>query len=74
MRALLSDVAHTTVHRPDPDVPIEDTVKAMDEERKAGKFKYIGLSEMGAETLERAAKTVKIDAIQVECVLDSQRS
>jgi len=54
------------LHRPDPDVPIEETVKAMDEERKAGKFKYIGLSEMGAETLERAAKTVKIDAIQVE--------
>ena len=74
MRCALYDVAHPAVHRPDPDVPIEETVKAMDEERKAGKFKYIGLSEMGAETLERAAKTVKIDAIQVECVVDSRRS
>lgn len=58
--------AHRAVHRVDPQTPIEETVKAMDEGRKAGKFRYLGISEMSAETLERAAKTVKVDVIQIE--------
>lgn len=46
--------------------PIEETVKAMDEGRQAGKFKYLGISECSAETLRRACKVVKVDAVQVE--------
>jgi len=53
-------------HRVDPDTSIEETVKAMDEERKAGRCKYIGLSECSAETLRKACKVAKIDALQVE--------
>ena len=40
--------------RLDPDVPIEDTVGAIAEMVRAGYVRYIGLSEMGAGTIERA--------------------
>lgn len=46
--------------------PIEETVKAMEELRQQGKFKYLGLSECSAETLRRACKVAKVDALQVE--------
>ncbi|KAK4704947.1 hypothetical protein P7C70_g1253, partial [Phenoliferia sp. Uapishka_3] len=54
------------VHRIDKDVAIEETVKAMDKERKAGKCKYIGLSECSASTLRRAAAVAKITFVEVE--------
>merc|ERR1712093_36495 len=54
-------------HRVDRETPIEDTVKAMDELRKQGKFKYLGLSECSADTLRKACKVAKVDALQVEC-------
>lgn len=38
----------------------------MEEGRKAGKFKYLGISECSAETLRRASKVVKVDAVQTE--------
>lgn len=52
-------------HRVDPKTPIEDTVRAMDKLRKEGKVKHIGLSECSAETLRKANKVAKIDALQV---------
>ncbi|KAG9218088.1 hypothetical protein CCMSSC00406_0010247 [Pleurotus cornucopiae] len=54
------------LHRPDPEVPIELTVGAMAEQVKAGKVKYLGLSECSANTLRRAYKVHPITAIQVE--------
>ncbi|EIW77950.1 Aldo keto reductase [Coniophora puteana RWD-64-598 SS2] len=54
------------LHRPDPEVPIEETVGAMAELVKAGKVKYLGLSECSANTLRRAHKVHPIAAIQVE--------
>ncbi|KAH8914990.1 Aldo/keto reductase, partial [Atractiella rhizophila] len=54
------------LHRVDPNVPIEETIGAMDELRKQGKFKYIGISECAVATLRRAAKVTKIDAVQFE--------
>src|ERR1700730_9764851 len=53
-------------HRVDPNTPIEDTVGAMAELVKAGKVKYLGLSEASAETLERACKVHPIAALQSE--------
>ena len=41
-------------HRVDADVPIEDTVGAMAELVKAGKVRYLGLSEAGPATIRRA--------------------
>jgi aryl-alcohol dehydrogenase-like predicted oxidoreductase len=53
--------------RVDPNTPIEVTVKAMEECRREGKCKYLGLSECGADTLRRACKVAQIHAYQVEC-------
>jgi len=53
-------------HRVDPGVPIEETVGAMAELVRAGKVRYLGLSEASAETLERAHKLHPITALQSE--------
>jgi len=54
------------LHRIDPDVPIEETVGAMAGLVKAGKVRYLGLSEAGPKSLERAAKIHPITALQTE--------
>ena len=53
-------------HRPDPKVPIEETVKAMAELVKEGMIKYLGLSECSADEIRRAHKIHPITAYQVE--------
>lgn len=53
-------------HRVDPNTPIEETVGAMAELVKAGKVRYLGLSEAGAQTLRRAVKVHPITALQSE--------
>lgn len=53
-------------HRVDPDTPIEETVGAMAELVKAGKVRYLGLSEASAQTLRRAVKVHPIAALQTE--------
>lgn len=53
-------------HRVDPDVPIEETVGAMSELVKAGKVRYLGLSEAGPDTIRRAHKIFPISALQSE--------
>jgi aryl-alcohol dehydrogenase-like predicted oxidoreductase len=53
-------------HRVDPDVPIEDTVGAMAQLVKAGKVRYLGLSEARPETIRRAHKVHPIAAVQTE--------
>jgi aryl-alcohol dehydrogenase-like predicted oxidoreductase len=53
-------------HRVDPDTPIEDTVGAMAELVRAGKVKYLGLSEASPATIRRAHKVHPITALQTE--------
>jgi len=53
-------------HRVDSKTPIEKTVEAMVELKKAGKIKYLGLSEVSAASLKRACKVHHIDAVQIE--------
>jgi aryl-alcohol dehydrogenase-like predicted oxidoreductase len=53
-------------HRVDPDTPIEETVGAMAELVKAGKVRFIGLSEADAETIERAHRIHPITAVETE--------
>lgn len=53
-------------HRVDPTTPIEETVQAMSDLVRAGKVRYIGLSECSVATLERAAKAATITAVQWE--------
>jgi len=54
------------LHRIDPNTPLEESIPALDEIRKAGKTKYIGLSECSAATLRKANSIAKIDAVQAE--------
>jgi aryl-alcohol dehydrogenase-like predicted oxidoreductase len=68
-------VDHIDVYRParlDPNVPIEDTVGAIADMVKAGYVKHIGLSEVGAETIRRAAKVHPIVDLQIEYSLMSR--
>jgi aryl-alcohol dehydrogenase-like predicted oxidoreductase len=53
-------------HRRDPAVPIEETVGAMKELVDEGKVRYLGLSEVGADTLRRACSVHPIAALQSE--------
>src|SRR5262245_33545969 len=53
-------------HRVDPQTPIEDTVGAMAELVRAGKVRYLGLSEAGSATLRRAMAVHPISALQSE--------
>jgi aryl-alcohol dehydrogenase-like predicted oxidoreductase len=54
------------LHRVDAATPIEETVGAMTDLVRAGKVRYIGLSEASAETLRRASKVHPITALQSE--------
>lgn len=53
-------------HRNDPQVPIEETVGAMAELVREGKVRFLGLSEVGPETLRRAHAVHPISALQSE--------
>ena len=60
------------IARVDPDVPIEETVGAIAEEVRAGRVRHIGLSEVGADTLRRAAAVAPISDLQIEYSLFSR--
>jgi aryl-alcohol dehydrogenase-like predicted oxidoreductase len=69
------DVDHIDLyyqHRVDPNTPIEETVGAMAELVKAGKVRYLGLSEAGPETIRRAHAVHPITALQTEYSLWSR--
>jgi aryl-alcohol dehydrogenase-like predicted oxidoreductase len=59
-------------HRPDTEVPIEETVGAMSELVTAGKVRHLGLSEASADTVRRAAAVHPIAALQTEWSLFSR--
>lgn len=62
-------VDHIDIYRParlDPDVPIEDTIGAIADMVQAGFVRHIGLSEIGADTLRRAATVHPIVDLQIE--------
>ena len=58
--------------RLDPHVPIEDTVGAIAEMIDAGFVRYLGLSEMGADTIRRAHAVHPVTALQIEYSLMSR--
>jgi len=59
-------------HRADPKIPIEETVGAMAELVKAGKVRFIGLSEADPETIVRAHAVHPISVLQTEYSLWSR--
>ena len=54
------------LHRPDPDVPIEETIGAMAQLVEQGKVRYIGISEALPETIIKAHNTHPLTAVQME--------
>ncbi|WP_432186611.1 aldo/keto reductase [Streptomyces sp. Tue6028] len=60
------------IARVDPDVPIEETVGAIAELVQAGHVRHIGLSEVGADTVRRAAATAPVADVQIEYSLISR--
>ncbi|PWR22438.1 aldo/keto reductase [Zavarzinia compransoris] len=52
--------------RLDPQVPVEDTIGAIADMVKAGWVRHVGLSEVGAETIRRAAAVHPIADLQIE--------
>ncbi|PPS72952.1 aldo/keto reductase [Streptomyces sp. 46] len=60
------------IARLDPDVPIEETVGAIAELVEQGYVRHIGLSEVGAETIRRAAATAPVSDLQIEYSLISR--
>ena len=58
--------------RLDPQVPIEDTVGAIAEMIAAGYVRYLGLSEMGVDTIRRAHAVYPVTALQIEYSLMSR--
>jgi aryl-alcohol dehydrogenase-like predicted oxidoreductase len=68
-------VDYIDIYRParlDPNVPIEDTVGTIADMVTAGYVRYIGLSEVGSETIRRAAAVHSICDLQIEYSLISR--
>jgi aryl-alcohol dehydrogenase-like predicted oxidoreductase len=66
---------YVDIYRParlDPNVPIEETVGAIADMIKAGHVRHVGLSEVGAETIRRAASVVPVSDLQIEYSLISR--
>jgi len=69
------DTEYIDIYRParlDPKVPIEDTIGAIADMVKAGYVRYIGLSEVGPDTIRRAAAVHPIVDLQIEYSLISR--
>jgi len=68
-------VDHIDIYRParlDPQVPIEDTVGAIADLIKAGYIRYVGLSEVGVETIRKAHAVHPVVDLQIEYSLISR--
>ena len=73
LRRLKTD--YIDIYRParlDPRVPIEETIGAISDLVKAGYVRAIGLSEVGSETIRRAAKIHPIADLQIEYAVTSR--
>jgi pyridoxine 4-dehydrogenase len=52
------------LHRIDPQVPAEESLGALAELKEEGKLRYVGLSEVGVEEIERAREIVPLASVQ----------
>lgn len=61
------------LHRPDPSVAIEESMRAIKEARDDGKIRDVGVSNVGVEQIERAREVVPIVAVQNPYSLEERR-
>jgi pyridoxine 4-dehydrogenase len=52
------------LHRIDPKIPVEETLAPVADAVKAGKIRFVGLSEAGVKEIERAEKVIPIVSVQ----------
>ncbi|KAA1473991.1 aldo/keto reductase [Dentipellis sp. KUC8613] len=60
------EMHHFELARISPHHPVEDNMKVLSEQVKAGKFHHIGLSETRAETIRRAHKVAPVTSVEIE--------
>lgn len=63
-RLRLEQIDLWQLHRVDPNFPIEETLRPVADAVAAGKIKYVGLSEVDVDQIERAEKIVPIVSVQ----------
>ncbi|MBN9389589.1 MAG: aldo/keto reductase [Chloroflexi bacterium] len=66
---------YVDIYRParlDPNVPVEETIGAIADMVKAGHVRHVGLSEVGADTIRKAASVVPVSDLQIEYSLISR--
>lgn len=61
------------LHRPDPEVPFEESVGAFRELREEGKVRHVGLSNVSVEQLDAAREIVEIASVQTKYSLGDRR-
>ncbi len=62
------------LHRPDPKVPLEESLGALVAEQQAGRIRFIGISNVTVEELGRARKVARVVSVQNRFNLDDQAS
>jgi len=73
LRRLNTD--YIDIYRPsrlNPQIPVEETIGALEEMRQAGYIRHIGLSEVGPDTIRKAAAVAPISDVQIEYSLLSR--
>lgn len=61
------------LHRVDPNVPVEETLGPVADAIKAGKIRFVGLSEVGTGQVEQAERTVPVVSVQNQYNLGDRR-
>lgn len=65
LKRLKKDIIYLyQLHKPDPEVPFEESVGTLADLQKAGKIKHIGLSNVSVKQLEKALQWVKVVSVQ----------
>ena len=73
-RLKLEQIPLYQFHRPDPDVPLEDSIGALVTLKEQGKIRHIGLSNVTEDELRRAQRLTPIASIQNRYNVDDRRS
>jgi pyridoxine 4-dehydrogenase len=61
------------LHRVDPQTPFEESLAAIDEYRRSGKIRHVGLSNVGTDEIERARRLLPVAAVQNPYNLSQRR-
>jgi aryl-alcohol dehydrogenase-like predicted oxidoreductase len=73
-RLRLEQIPLYQLHRPDPEVPLEDSLGALVDLKDKGKIRHIGLSNVSEDQLRRAQRVTPIVSIQNRYNVDDRRS